>query len=736
MKFETKVLCAFAVFLFIGSMAVSGVNAYISTASVSTDQMIPAETYGDDRRNEAVNILIYSQVADTAVGEEWDNTMDSLIGSLEGRFTYENLTDYTQLGAMIDEFDVLLILESEFGNYTFSDTVAAAWSGILPSFVTDGGIVICMTYAHGPGQYGASLGIINGTLLDIYNPSSAYTHQIDLFDADDALARNMPASYTGASGSICFDAPGVTKVMEDNTNSKPVVAHKIMGKGHVVILGFDMYTAGVAEQDTLLQNAILLHRHVVFDNSHAQDYDIAAGFTTIAEDLPYYGFAVSSMNVFDPAILAACEIFVVTYCNTEYNNTEIGIIQDFVSAGGALLIVTERVSFGNATDPLMESFGFARNVTNDLEDSDDSGTSPWYIHFMPENIQMHSTKVGVDIVEVYGAPGLIEMPVGAVPLITTDTDGTATWDGAEEAIGVPVAAANLVGDGRIIVLCDNGFVSDDDFDSDATVNYLDADNEIFTRNAFRWLAGAGISEQTVVFDQSHNPFTYVHSQYNQFANLLMFNGYNVEFMNTFDPLSFEDADILLITDGSTDYNTTEIESIRSYVQDGGSLLLLGDHGSLSAQIDPIAQEFGLELNTIGYLIDDEVLVGDSYIVYDGDNIGTHPIMDDVYRIEINRGNGFISVGAGTPLVITDIDGTTNWSDMSPASNVPVFVATQYNMGRVVYLTDINFPTENDGDGDGFGLLYDSDNPIFLANVFTWLVENRAPTVEVITPNGG
>jgi len=270
----------------------------------------------------------------------------------------------------------------------------------------------------------------------------------------------------------------------------------------------------------------------------------------------------------------------------------------------------------------------------------------------------------------------------------------------------------------------------------SSINYLDADNEIFTRNAFRWLAGAGIPQQTVVFDQSHNPFTYVHSDYNQFANLLMFNGYNVEFMNTFDPLSFEDADILFITDGSTDYNTTEIESIRSYVQDGGSLLLLGDHGSLSAQIDPIAQEFGLELNTIGYLIDDEVLVGDSYIVYDGDNIGTHPIMDDVYRIEINRGNGFISVGAGTPLVITDIDGTTNWSDVSPASNVPVFAATQYNMGRVVCLTDINFPTENDGDGDGFGLLYDSDNPIFLANVFTWLAENRAPTVEVITPNGG
>jgi len=236
LKSKNKMLCAFAVLLFIGSLAIGSVSAsYALSGTVNNEQLIPAETYGDDRRNEAVSILVYSEVADQTVGGEWDNTMDSLIGSLEGRFTYENLTDYTQLGSMIDEFDVLLILESENGNYTFSDTVAAAWSGILPSFVTDGGIVICMTYSHSLFQYGASLGIINGTLLDIYNPSSAYAHQIDLFDADDALARNMPASYTGASGSVCFDAPGVTKVMEDNTNSKPVVAHKIMGKGHVVI---------------------------------------------------------------------------------------------------------------------------------------------------------------------------------------------------------------------------------------------------------------------------------------------------------------------------------------------------------------------------------------------------------------------------------------------------------------------------------------------------------------------
>ena len=739
MNSKNKMLCAFAVLLFIGSLAIGSVSAsYALAGTVNNEQLIPAETYGDDRRNEAVNILIYTEFTDLNVDGEWDNTMSSMIGSLEGKFTYDNLTDYTQLGSVINEYDILLITEMEDGNYTDADDIVGVWDSILPSFVENGGIVICMTFNTYTASRGSAARILNGTgLMELYNPETAYPTQMNLVEPNDALARNIPATYTSSSGTISFETTDGVVVVEDNSDSKAVVVHKTMGKGHVVLLGFDMFTTGNAAQDTLLQNAILLHRHVVFDNSHGQSYDIALGYTTLAEDLPFYGFSVSSMDVFDPAILEACQIFVVTYCNTDYNTSEIEIIQDFVNGGGALLIITERVSFGDATDALMDSFGFARNVTHDLEDSDDSGTSPWYIHFMPDNIQMHSTKVGVDVVEVYGAPGLIEMPEDAVPLITTDTDGTATWDGVDDAIGVPVAAAQLVGDGRLIVLCDNGFVSDDDFDTDATINYLDADNEVFTRNAFRWLAGAGIPEQTVVFDYSHSPYTYLHSNWNPLANLLMFNGYNIEWMNTFTPAVYENADILVICDGSSEYNTTEITYITDFVAEGGALLLWGDHTGYGAEIDPIGQEFGLQYNNSGWLEDtDDFVEYISVIAYEGDNIGTHPIMDGVERLEVDRSTGFNSIGSGTALISTDSDNTSVWSNGGPAFNLPVFAATTYNMGRVVFLTDVNLGELSDPDSDGFGNLYDSDNPVFVANVFKWLAENRAPTVEVITPNGG
>lgn len=732
-------LCAFAVLLFVSSLAIGSVSAsYALAGTANNEQSIPAETYGDDRRNEAVSILIYTEFTDLDPGQEWDNTMSSMIGSLEGKFTYDNLTDYTQLGSVINEYDILLITEMENGNYTDADDIVGVWDSILPSFVENGGIVICMTFNPSAASRGSAARILNGTgLMELYNPETAYPTQMNLVEPNDALARNIPATYTSSSGTISFETTDGVVVVEDNSDSKAVVVHKTMGKGHVVLLGFDMYTTGNAAQDTLLQNAILLHRHVVFDNSHAQDIDIISGHALVANELPYQGFSVSSMNTFSAATLEACEILVISTCGTVYNTSELAIIDDFVNNGGGLFIVTDYSFWGNALDGLLNHFGFVRNESYYMTDSDDNVDDIWDFALYPENLNMHSTKVGVDIVEVYGSTGFIEMPESAVPLITTDTDNTTTWDGVDDANGVPIAAADIVGEGRIVVLGDNGPITDGDYDGDATANYNDADNELFTNNVFRWLAGAGIPEQTVVFDQSHNPSNWIHSTWNPLVNFLMFNGYNVEWMSTFSPTAYEDADAFVICDGTIDYNTTEIAYITEFVAEGGALLLWGDHSSFGAQIDPIGQEFGLYVNTTGTLLEtDDYDTYNGYTIFEGDNIGDHPIMDGVDRIEVDLSNAFISIGSGSALISTDSDGTTTWNDGTPAINLPVYAVTTYNMGRVAFLTDVELGKVSDPDTDGFGDLYDSDNPIFLANVFTWLAENRAPTVEVITPNGG
>jgi hypothetical protein len=59
------------------------------------------------------------------------------------------------------------------------------------------------------------------------------------------------------------------------------------------------------------------------------------------------------------------------------------------------------------------------------------------------------------------------------------------------------------------------------------------------------------------------------------------------------------------------------------------------------------------------------------------------------------------------------------------------------MGRVVVIPDLEIClNSNDVDGDGLGQVYAADNEIFLRNAFIWLSANRAPMVEVSSPNGG
>ncbi len=670
----------------------------------------------------------------TAAGGEYDNLMASLISSLEGKFTYDNLTDYSQLGSVIGEYDVLLLAEQEWSNDTFTATVNAAWAGILPSFVANGGVVIAMAFDFG---HGYTAGLINETLIDITNPAVSTGHQIDLFDATDALARNVPASYTAADGTLGFDCPDAVKVMEDNTDARPVAVHKVIGKGDVVVLGFDMYTVD-AVQDTLLMNSVLLHRHIMFDDSHGQTYDILNSFDDIANDLPYYGFAVSSTDTLDAAVLASCDIFVITYASTVYNASEIELLHNFVNNGGGLFLATEYGGFGDAQDNLLNDFGFARNTTDYISDSDEYAGADinWPRFAQPDNFRMHAATLGVDVMEFYYTTGFVTIPASAVPLIVTDTDGTAKWNSGDNATGVPLAAADLVGNGRIMVLSDTALFRDVDLDGDGTSAYMDSDNELFMRNAFRWLSGAGIPEQTVVFDQSHNPYYYLWADWAPLANFLMFNGYNVEYITTFNPAGFAHADVLVICDGGITYNSTEISSITNYVANGGGLILWGDQSALSTEIDPIGQEFGLFVNTSSYLREtDDYESVTQYIIYEGNNIGNHIIMDGIERIELYLSTCMASIGSGTALLITDTDNTTYWHSGGYANGIPVCAATLYNMGRVVMLTDVNLGTIAD-EGDGFPCLYDADNPIFVANIFKWLGENRAPSVEVITPNGG
>ncbi|MFX1484960.1 MAG: hypothetical protein ACFFCP_17415, partial [Promethearchaeota archaeon] len=438
--------------------------------------------------------------------------------------------------------------------------------------------------------------------------------------------------------------------------------------------------------------------------------------------------------------ITACDVLVVSRCSSFYTIDEIDIIQNFVNNGGGLFINGEWGSLADEMDPIMERFGFVRNKTAGIQDTDDNaGDSDWPI-YDGNNIKAHSITVGVGHVETYAGSGLIETPNNAFNFVVTDSDGTAQYSQGPTPImeELAIGSASHYGMGRVVIWGDTStFDGTSDPDSDGFDSYYDGENEVMAKNIIRWLYAAGIPEQTVVFDQSHNPYMWIAGSWNPLANFLTLNGYNVEWMLTFDPATFEDADILVINDGSMDYNASEISYIVDYVTGGGGLLLWGDNNAYCQQIDPIGQEFDLFVNTTGVISEsDDYDTWPEYMIYEGDKIGAHPIMDGVERIEVDLSNAFISIGSGTALISTDDDGTATWGDGTPAINLPVYAATTHEMGRVVFLTDVELGFLSDPENDGFPDLYDSDNPVFMANVFKWLAENRAPMVEVLSPNGG
>ena len=725
-----------------------GIVAFSPTGSTTTTaSAIPAAEYDFMSRREPISVLVYNEYSDNAGGGEYEYTMIALLSEYGYTMEYDNLTDHTQLESVIDDYDVLLLIEQEDSTFAQMDAVASEWNGFISGWVDDGGIVICMDHFSAvESDYHPTARILNGTgLMSIYNSTPRTGESVTITDSYDPLAFGVSA-WTGPSGTSSFDTPDGNEVF--GTGGQTVVAHRYFGFGHVVMLGFDMYSTD-PNPTTVLANAVRLTRLAVFDNSHAQIYDPYSGYNTFATHIQEnFGFAIATMNTWNPSMIESCEVLVAgnNYLTViPFNTSEVDFVSDFVASGGGLLIFSEIWWYGNCTDPLLTRFGYERNQTAgyaaDTDDNERLGAQPFY---GPENIANHSATIGVSSVQMYGSTAFTTIPDDATPLIWADTDGTAGWNMSSifsvDNSGYSLATSKHHGAGRIVTIADGSMFHDTDGDTDGGIDFFDLSNEEFASSVMVWLSAAGIPEKTVLFEQSHSPFFTLNGNM-EAARLLSFNGFNIRWTSHFSAELINEASVIVNFEGSNNYTTPEKEVLYNFVANGGGLFMLCDHTSYNVQTNDIISEFGMVVDDTSYLIDEDdgwvdSFPNGSYVAYDFDSMSLHPIMNGVRRIEIDRGCGFASIGSGTALVTTDTDGTSFWYTGAAASGVPVIAATSYNLGRVVVLPDLNFFSNGDSDTDDYEHLYDSDNDVFIVNAFYWLIENRAPVVEVVFPNGG
>jgi len=509
-----RILSILFVSLFLSSTLAIGVGmmSVPQGAYSNTDQgAVPKgdNTAAPAAEDTPVSILVFTEFADTTTAapyNEFRNTIDAIENTFGPEFDYDNLTSFPQLATTLPSYDILLLPEQENMNQTDLIAITNAWTSPLTDFVNDGGIVIALDCNGAPGTDlgpGPTMQILNETgLMEVYTPYDGVGWPINLVEPTDALARGVAASWSAPDGSVRFVTPDATVVVDDGASA--IVAHKIIGAGHVVLLGFDLWITE-PNSEILLANAIRLHRHVVFDASHNTIYRITSGFSLFAEDLVDNGFAVSSMDNFDADILQAAEVLVISigdYHYDSYTSQEVDAIEAFVSSGGGLFILSDFVQHGNVTDPVNERFGFVRNKTSILYDSDDfNAASSGYavIYDGSENIMEHPITENVSILETWSGTGLDSYPSNGVPLIVTDSDGTSTYDSWIPADGVVFAAAATYDQGRVVFIGDTGLFTDADIDIDGTDAYFDTDSEYFARNTIRWLSANRAPTVTLTF---------------------------------------------------------------------------------------------------------------------------------------------------------------------------------------------------------------------------------------------
>ncbi len=184
-------------------------------------------------------------------------------------------------------------------------------------------------------------------------------------------------------------------------------------------------------------------------------------------------------------------MLVIAAPSASYSTSELDAIEMWVKGGGSLLLVSDYSSFGTQSRTIASRFNITMKSDMILDSNENVGQSYWP-YYSGANLRSHQITAGVTRVEMYASDGIVSTPVDKIPLIVTDTDGTATWQVGGSASGVSVMSAfngGAAGRGKLVVITDSSlWSSNSDVDGDTYLNFYDSDNEILALNTIDWLA--------------------------------------------------------------------------------------------------------------------------------------------------------------------------------------------------------------------------------------------------------
>ncbi len=265
----------------------------------------------------------------------------------------------------------------------------------------------------------------------------------------------------------------------------------------------------------------------------------------------------------------------------------------------------------------------------------------------------------------------------------------------------------------------------------------------------------------VLFDEAHKNIHTADGLYQPFADLMRNDGFEVlPNRDRFSMTSLSGNRILVIANalGPNDSNDSsaftddECDAVRSWVEAGGSLLLITDHAPTGSAAQNLAQRFGVEMSK-GFVEDSlnhDRLSGDfSQLVFTRENglLAVHPITggrDETERVnrvmsftgQSLRGSeqalpflrlGATAVNRPASIGVEKSGGDTRviiaYGDPTPATGYAQGLALQFGKGRVVILGEAAMLTAQlDGKTkQPFGMNVPGiDNRQLALNIMRWL----------------
>jgi len=174
---------------------------------------------------------------------------------------------------------------------------------------------------------------------------------------------------------------------------------------------------------------------------------------------------------------------------------------------------------------------------------------------------------------------------------------------------------------------------------------------------------------TVVVDEAHHNFHTMEGRYLAFARLLQKDGYVVKPQRgRFIRSDLDRAKILVISNAlakenvddwnlptPSAFDSAEIESVRNWVKDGGSLWLIADHLPFPGAAGPLAAEFGILMGN-GFALDARTEEGRMRFIRADGSLTDHPITrgrnssERVDSVIAFTGQAFRLEGIGDPLM--------------------------------------------------------------------------------------